>query len=198
MSIGVLHCERLTLFIHTKHSLVFHCSLLLLFFFQTFVLCVPYTTFLSWPFINASLSKKMGLLFRRKRRIDNSYVYLYWFLKGDVSQLFFLHSVIQSVLQEVHSLRGNMWKIYCILSMLLIGHSHSIRSELMSRNEITNSVYESNRGRGWMDTAKDALAGPAGQMVVHFAKEMISRSTGNSQVMNLCDFYVVYVVIAVL
>ncbi len=57
----------------------------------------------------------------------------------------------------------------------------------MSRNEITNSVYETNRGRGWMDTAKDALSGPAGQMVVHFAKEMISRSTGNSQVMNLCE-----------
>ncbi|KAG4079246.1 hypothetical protein HA402_006969 [Bradysia odoriphaga] len=55
----------------------------------------------------------------------------------------------------------------------------------MSRNEITNSVYESNRGRGWMDTAKDALSGPAGQMVVHFAKEMISRSAGNSQILSL-------------
>lgn len=65
--------------------------------------------------------------------------------------------------------------------MLLIGHIESIRSEL-SRNEITNSMYDSNKGRGWMATAKDALAGPAGQMVVHFAKEMISRSTGNSQV----------------
>lgn len=53
----------------------------------------------------------------------------------------------------------------------------------MSRNDITNSVYDADKGRGWMDKAKDALAGPAGQMVVHFAKEMISRSTGNSQVM---------------
>lgn len=74
----------------------------------------------------------------------------------------------------------NMWKIYCI-TVLLIGHIDIIKSQL-SRNEITHSVYDSNKGRGWMDTAKEALAGPAGQMVVHFAKEMISRSAGNSQV----------------
>lgn len=83
-----------------------------------------------------------------------------------------------------------MWKIYCITLILLIGRIDSIRSEL-SRNEINNSVYESN-GRGWFDTAKDAMAGPAGQMVVHFAKEMISRSTGNSQVMDLCELIVDY------
>lgn len=34
----------------------------------------------------------------------------------------------------------------------------------------------------WMDSARNALSGPAGQIVVHMAKEMISRSTGNSQV----------------
>lgn len=42
--------------------------------------------------------------------------------------------------------------------------------------------YERSEGRGWMDTAKSALAQPAGQLAVHFAKEMIRRSTGNSQV----------------
>lgn len=36
----------------------------------------------------------------------------------------------------------------------------------------------------WIDTARNALSGPAGQIVVHMAKEMISRSTGNSQVLN--------------
>lgn len=82
-----------------------------------------------------------------------------------------------------------MWKIYCIVLILLIGQIDLIRSQL-SRNEITDSVYESNKGRGWMNTARDALAGPAGQMVVHFAKEMISRSTGNSQVMDLCELIV--------
>lgn len=35
---------------------------------------------------------------------------------------------------------------------------------------------------GWIETAKNALAAPAGQMAVHFAKELISRSAGNSQV----------------
>lgn len=34
----------------------------------------------------------------------------------------------------------------------------------------------------WFDSARNALSGPAGQIVVHMAKEMISRSTGNSQV----------------
>lgn len=43
-------------------------------------------------------------------------------------------------------------------------------------------AYDRNKGRGWMEQAKDAIAGPAGQMMVHFAKEMISRSAGNSQV----------------
>lgn len=34
----------------------------------------------------------------------------------------------------------------------------------------------------WLDTARNALSGPTGQIMVHMAKEMISRSTGNSQV----------------
>lgn len=37
----------------------------------------------------------------------------------------------------------------------------------------------------WLDSARNALSGPAGQIVVHMAKEMISRSTGNSQVILL-------------
>lgn len=45
--------------------------------------------------------------------------------------------------------------------------------------------YERNTGRGWMDTAKNALSGPAGQIMVQFAKEMISRSAGNSQILSL-------------
>lgn len=35
----------------------------------------------------------------------------------------------------------------------------------------------------WLDSARNALSGPAGKIVVHMAKEMISRSTGNSQVL---------------
>lgn len=37
-------------------------------------------------------------------------------------------------------------------------------------------------GGGWWETARNALSGPAGQIIVSMAKEMISRSTGNSQV----------------
>lgn len=45
-----------------------------------------------------------------------------------------------------------------------------------------NNSNEGVRGHTWLDTARKSLSGPAGQMVVHMAKEMISRSTGNSQV----------------
>lgn len=44
---------------------------------------------------------------------------------------------------------------------------------------------EANGAITWLDTARNALSGPAGQIVVHVAKEMISRSTGNSQVERL-------------
>lgn len=37
-------------------------------------------------------------------------------------------------------------------------------------------------GRGFAETAKDLIMSPAGQLAVSFAKEMISRSAGNSQV----------------
>lgn len=39
-------------------------------------------------------------------------------------------------------------------------------------------------GGGWLASATNALAAPAGQIAMHFAKEMISRSAGNSQVRN--------------
>lgn len=35
----------------------------------------------------------------------------------------------------------------------------------------------------WFDSARYALAGPAGRIVITMAKEMLARSTGNSQVM---------------
>ncbi|KXJ83582.1 hypothetical protein RP20_CCG005139 [Aedes albopictus] len=40
-------------------------------------------------------------------------------------------------------------------------------------------------GRGFAETAKDLIMSPAGQLAVSFAKEMISRSAGNSQVLSL-------------
>lgn len=41
---------------------------------------------------------------------------------------------------------------------------------------------QASGGRGFAETAKDLLTSPAGQLAVSFAKEMISRSAGNSQV----------------
>lgn len=37
-------------------------------------------------------------------------------------------------------------------------------------------------GRGFAESARDLIMSPAGQLAVSFAKEMISRSAGNSQV----------------
>lgn len=49
--------------------------------------------------------------------------------------------------------------------------------------QLDNSVYGPQPPtETWLDTARNALSGPTGQMVVTMAKEMISRSTGNSQV----------------
>jgi hypothetical protein len=36
--------------------------------------------------------------------------------------------------------------------------------------------------RGWVDTARTFVNGPMGQMAVQMAKEVVSRSVGNSQV----------------
>lgn len=49
--------------------------------------------------------------------------------------------------------------------------------------QMDNSVYGPQPPtESWLDSARNALSGPTGQMVVTMAKEMISRSTGNSQV----------------
>lgn len=50
-------------------------------------------------------------------------------------------------------------------------------------------IGNNNVGGSWLASARDALSGPAGQIVVHMAKEMISRSTGNSQVNMNCGFF---------
>lgn len=89
--------------------------------------------------------------------------------------------------------------LLCALIVPIITDSVQV-NEISGQNEIidtnfirdppieyaTNNNYNQGSGGGtWLDTAKNALTGPAGQMVVHVAKEMISRSTGNSQVGNL-------------
>lgn len=57
------------------------------------------------------------------------------------------------------------------------------RHEMVNGNgPIDNGIEPQPAGESWLNTARNALSGPAGQIVVHMAKEMISRSTGNSQV----------------
>ncbi|XP_053696738.1 uncharacterized protein LOC128744024 [Sabethes cyaneus] len=48
-----------------------------------------------------------------------------------------------------------------------------------------NGRPETAVGRGFAETAQQLIASPAGQLAVSFAKEMISRSAGNSQVLSL-------------
>uniref|UniRef100_A0A182HSX2 Uncharacterized protein n=1 Tax=Anopheles arabiensis TaxID=7173 RepID=A0A182HSX2_ANOAR len=61
-------------------------------------------------------------------------------------------------------------------------------------NELHTPPYDRRRptgreqapvGRGFTDSARDILASPAGQLAAYVAKEMISRSAGNSQVLSL-------------
>lgn len=96
----------------------------------------------------------------------------------------------------------------CVIGVAVISIAlKSVRSEDMAQNEVMdpnygdgqmnyvkmdninrNGALDSNGyapqppAETWLDTARNAFSGPAGQIVVHMAKEMISRSTGNSQV----------------
>ena len=73
-----------------------------------------------------------------------------------------------------------MWMLYQFSAMTVVAGQMYGSSE---ENSIQHSGFEKNTSAGtWMDTAKTALSGPAGKMVVHIAKEMLSRSAGNSQV----------------
>lgn len=75
-------------------------------------------------------------------------------------------------------------RIICVF-VLIVFTSHSCwaqQSHLMNELSSGPDADELENRVGWMETAKNALAAPAGQMAVHFAKELISRSAGNSQV----------------
>lgn len=104
----------------------------------------------------------------------------------------------------------------CVISVVVISVAlKSVQSDdINAQNEIMDSNYsddQMNYGKidniprngqldnaynpqppaeSWLDTAKNALSGPTGQIMVHMAKEMISRSTGNSQVLFSFDFLI--------
>uniref|UniRef100_A0A1A9ZRQ6 Uncharacterized protein n=1 Tax=Glossina pallidipes TaxID=7398 RepID=A0A1A9ZRQ6_GLOPL len=53
-----------------------------------------------------------------------------------------------------------------------------------SVNKLSNDVAVDNRFK-WLKGAQDLIASPTGHVVVQVAKELLNRSTGNSQVLNL-------------
>lgn len=84
----------------------------------------------------------------------------------------------------------------CVLAVILLISVLNV-SLIVGQNEIVehdysrdpDSVYPNQQigsnghgGSTWFNTVRNAIAQPAGQMVMHMAKEMISRSAGNSQV----------------
>ncbi|XP_055705254.1 uncharacterized protein LOC129802972 [Phlebotomus papatasi] len=57
-------------------------------------------------------------------------------------------------------------------------------------NDVIQMDYQKSsstsvKSMGWTEKARSLISGPAGQIVVNLAKEMLSRSTGNSQVLSL-------------
>lgn len=78
--------------------------------------------------------------------------------------------------------------------MLVCANAQNEISEL--NNGFENIIHESEKdyniqphenassNNSWLDSAKRLMAEPAGQIAVHVAKEVISRSTGNSQVLH--------------
>lgn len=50
-----------------------------------------------------------------------------------------------------------------------------------SINKLSNEVAVDNRFK-WLKGAQDLIASPTGHVVVQVAKELLNRSTGNSQV----------------
>lgn len=75
---------------------------------------------------------------------------------------------------------------FFVVLVLLLLQLESIAAQSVNENEINdrnNGDRDVQRRRGgWMENTQQMIASPTGQMVVHMAKELISRSTGNSQV----------------
>ena len=79
---------------------------------------------------------------------------------------------------------------FCILGAILMllvsvecNPRGNIEENTVEHNELEHRQID--RAKGWTDTAKDLLAGPAGQFAVHMAKEVMSRTAGNSQILSL-------------
>ncbi|XP_058116858.1 uncharacterized protein LOC131288187 [Anopheles ziemanni] len=80
-----------------------------------------------------------------------------------------------------------IWSAVVVLVLVLAipeanGNVHDFEGNDLHNSPGTGSGHA---GRGFTDSARDILASPAGQLAAYMAKEMISRSAGNSQVLSL-------------
>jgi len=79
--------------------------------------------------------------------------------------------------------------LLCVLCAFFFYVTSVVCAEIRHNDIIELQRYQQQQqqqqSRGFMDNAQQLIAGPAGQMVLHFAKEMISRSAGNSQILSL-------------
>lgn len=75
-----------------------------------------------------------------------------------------------------------LWKLLLIVNVLCGLLYASPIGNALDDTALMETNSESGSGGGWLATATNALAAPAGQIAMHFAKEMISRSASNSQV----------------
>lgn len=71
-----------------------------------------------------------------------------------------------------------------VILVVLIGLINCENFDSYQLNESENEISDQRlqAPRGFMDKAKEMIGSPAGQMAVHFAKELVSRSTGGNQV----------------
>lgn len=88
-----------------------------------------------------------------------------------------------------------MYKFVCSIFYLVLfvclAYGQTANENELSAGDQNDLVHREGleRNVGWFERTKTALVGPAGQVMVHLAKEMISRSAGNSQV-NESEFFI--------
>lgn len=76
------------------------------------------------------------------------------------------------------------WRLFVICALVALPQIRcAIFAYDVDRNTSTSNFNEMiERPTGWLQAAQDMIASPAGHVVTQVAKELINRSTGNSQV----------------
>lgn len=75
--------------------------------------------------------------------------------------------------------------VFVILLLQLEVSAQSVNENEISDRNVGVSYRghgDQPQGRSWMESTQKALASPTGQLAINMAKELINRSTGNSQV----------------